>query len=86
MILYFQNLEGDERIIGYPINIEETQIMINKFLDKNNYKCYYQRLQMVDDRLQFDVGSHSEFFYLGNINQETRKILKERGLMIEKSN
>ena len=37
-------------------------------------------MQFEGDRLEFDVGSHTEFFYLDEIDNKTLLVLKERGL------
>jgi hypothetical protein len=64
MKLYFENSQGVERVIAEVANEEEAFKEIHKFLDEHNYKSYYTRTWMVDGRKKFDVGSHTEFFYL----------------------
>ena len=70
MKLYFQNSRGVERLIAEPSNREEVVKEINKFLDDHNYKSYYTRVWEDNDRLVFDVGSHTEFFILEGMNFE----------------
>ena len=70
MKLYFQNSRGVERMIAEPSNREEVVKEINKFLDDHNYKSYYTRVWEDDDRLVFDVGSHTEFFILEGMSFE----------------
>ena len=70
MKLYFQNSRGVERLIAEPSNREDVIKEINKFLDNYNYKSYYTRVWEEDDRLVFDVGSHTEFFILKGMNFE----------------
>ena len=70
MKLYFQNSRGVERLIAEPSNREEVVKEINKFLNDHNYKSYYTRVWEDDDRLVFDVGSHTEFFILEGMNFE----------------
>lgn len=67
MKLIFQNSEYEERVIANPSNIEEVTKEINKFLDDHNFKSYYTRVWEENGRLKFDVGSHTEFFYLEGI-------------------
>ena len=64
MKLFFQNSQGNERLIAEPFNREEVVKEINKFLDDHNYKSYYTQVCEDNGRLMIDVGSWSEFFYL----------------------
>ena len=70
MKLFFQNSQSKERLIEEPYNREEVVKEINKFLDDHNYKSYYTRVWEDNDRLVFDVGSHTEFFILEGMNFE----------------
>ena len=70
MKLYFQNSRGIERLIAEPLNNEEVNKEIDKFLDDNNFKSYYSRVWEADGRLVFDVGSHTEFFILEGMSFE----------------
>lgn len=65
MKLYFKNSYGERRIIAEPKTEEEAMKEINKFCEDRNFIVYYIRSWMTKDGLKkFDVGSHSEFFYL----------------------
>lgn len=64
MKLFFQNSRGEERLIAEPSNKEEVNKEINKFLDDHNFKSYYTRVWVEDNRMIFDVGSWSELFIL----------------------
>lgn len=64
MRLLFKNSYGKERVIAEVKDIDECFKEINKFLDEHNFKSYYTRVREEDGRLEFDVGSHTEFFYL----------------------
>lgn len=70
MKLIFQNSRSEERVIAEPTNKEEVSKEINKFLDEHNFKSYYTRVWDENDRLKFDVGSHTEFFYLEGMTFE----------------
>ena len=70
MKLFFQNSKGEERVIAEPLNREEVNKEINKFLDDHNFKSYYTRVLEENGRLIFDVGSHTEFFILEGMNFE----------------
>ena len=80
MKLLFSNSYGIERVIGEPNCLSETIKIINDFLEKHSFKSYYTIMQFEGDRLAFDVGSHTEFFYLDEIDNKTLLVLKERGL------
>lgn len=64
MKLYFENSQGIERVIAEVANEEEAYKEINKFCEERNFKIYYVRTWMSNGRKTYDVGSHSEFFYL----------------------
>lgn len=64
MKLIFKNSRGVERIIAYPRNEEEAMNEIYKFCEERNFKIYYVRTWMSGNRKKYDVGSHTEFFYL----------------------
>ena len=64
MKLIFQNSRGEERVIAEPQNREEVHKEIKKFLDEHNFKSYYTRIWEENGRLKYDVGSHTEFFFL----------------------
>ena len=70
MKLSFQNSKGEERVIAEPLNREEVNKEIDKFLDDHNFKSYYTRVWEVDGRLIFDVGSWSEVFILEGMSFE----------------
>ena len=69
MKLYFENSYGDRRIIAEPQTENEAWKEISKFCSDRNFKIYYSRTWRDNDGLKvYDVGSHSEFFYLDDIN------------------
>lgn len=68
MKLFFQNSRDQERLIAEPNSKEEVIDAINKFLNEHNFKSYYTRVWEKEGRLVFDVGSHSEFFFLEGMN------------------
>lgn len=69
MKLYFQNSQGKERVIAEINSEKEAFKEINKFCEERNFKIYYIRTWMVNGRKKFDVGSHTEFFWLGVSNE-----------------
>ena len=68
MKLIFQDRFGDERIVEPDITPDKAGAAIAKFINSinPNYKIYYTRITgpMEDGSYEYDVGSHSEFFYL----------------------
>ena len=70
MKLFFQNSRGEERVIAEPLNREEVNKEINKFLDDHNYKSYYQNVCGCENGVRIDFGSWSEFFYIEGITFE----------------
>lgn len=67
MKLYFENKYGKRRIIAEPKNRDEAWEEIYKFCSDRYFNIYYTRTWIDSDGLEvYDVGSHSEFFYLDN--------------------
>lgn len=64
MKLYFENSQGEERVVAEVANEEEAYKEINKFCKERNFEIYYVRTWMSNGRKKYDVGSHTEFFYL----------------------
>lgn len=72
--LIFKNSYGQERVIANPRDEKEAMKEINKFVDECNakrtdgkkFEIYYIRSWEHNGRKTFDVGSHTEFFYLEN--------------------
>lgn len=63
MNVYFENSEGNKRIIGENISThEDAYKCINEFLDDHNFKSYYMRTWYDGNYTIVDVGSHTEFF------------------------
>ena len=69
MKLYFENSRGEKRVISKPKTEEEAMKEIYKFCEDKNFKVYYVRTWRTPDGLkEYDVGSHTEFFYLDDRN------------------
>lgn len=72
MKLYFENTYGEARPIAEFDNENQILKEIHKFIDKCNkgkpkdrqFKSYYIRSWSEDGKTWYDVGSHSEFFYV----------------------
>ena len=69
--LWFQNNNGEERVIAEVNNFDDVYKEIDKFIDRCNegrpenkqFKIYYTRIYEENGRTKLDVGSWSEFFY-----------------------
>lgn len=65
MNVYFENSEGNKRIIGKNIPThKDAYKCINEFLGNHNFKSYYMRTWYDGDYTVVDVGSHTEFFLI----------------------
>ena len=65
MKLYFKNSRGIKRIIAEPETRDEAWKEIHKFCEYRNFTIHYVRTwKNQDDAEVYDVGSHTEFFYL----------------------
>lgn len=64
MKLYFENSNRVRRLIAEPNTRDGAFEAIRAFCEERNFKIYYTRIWNTVDGECFDVGSHSEFFYL----------------------
>lgn len=65
MKLYFENSRGERRPIAAPRTEKEAYEIIHAFCEERNFKIYYVRTWKDEDGGNvYDVGSHTEFFYL----------------------
>lgn len=70
-ILEFQNNYGDLRVVGKYDTVKECHEAINKFCEERHFKSYYTRAWKVSETTtKLDVGSHTEFFYITEVNNE----------------
>lgn len=79
----FENNNTNRRIkvIGYPNTLSEAFSLIREFLKQHNYKCYAIRQWLKENRVVIDVGSHSQLFYISNLNEVTKQELIKEGLI-----
>ena len=73
--LYFINSLGVPRLLGANVNEEQAWELIKKFLEAHpHFHRYYTRTWESDrNRYKgtwFDVGSHTEFFFWGVIEND----------------
>ena len=65
MNLYFRDSHGNKRLLASNINNKEgVWEYIQAFLDEHNFKSYYTRVWYKDGYTWYDVGSHTEFFFV----------------------
>lgn len=70
MLIKFQNNVGVERIVGEGKTRQECNQIIQKFLEDRNYKSYYWNIYKSKGRVQIDVGSWTEFFFIEGSEEE----------------
>lgn len=65
MKLYFENSNGNRRLIAEPKTRDGAFEQIHAFCEERSFDIYYVRTWRTSDGLEvYDVGSHTEFFYL----------------------
>ena len=67
MNLYFIRSNGEKRLVRENIDPEKAIGYINEYTHSlnPNYKIYYIRSWGVDGGIKYDIGSHTEFFWVG---------------------
>ncbi len=80
MTLSFKNSRNVERVIAENLSSrKEVYKVINDFLDEHHFKSYYSREIYKPIEVMFDVGSHSEFFYLRGTEEEISSFRHNQG-------
>lgn len=65
MRLTFENSRGEEREIAIVSSEGEAFDKMKEFMDAHKFKSYYTRIICMSPTTRmYDVGSHTEFFYL----------------------
>lgn len=65
--LYFIRSNGEKRLVTENINKETIMNHIHEYVASlnPNFKIYYFRSWEEDGGTMYDVGSHTEFFWVG---------------------
>lgn len=65
--LYFLSSYGEKRLVRENIDPEAAMGYINEYIAtlNSNFKVYYIRTWESEEGTMYDVGSHSEFFLVG---------------------
>lgn len=73
MRLYFENAYGKRKYISQVYNMKETHAIISDVLEDYGYISYYTRMWYDQEKkeLWFDVGSHSEFFVVTGVEEDS---------------
>lgn len=73
MRLYFVRANGERKHLSQVFDNRETNLIIKNFLDEHNFKSYYTRIwyEEKEHELWFDVGSHTEFFVVTQVDAES---------------
>lgn len=64
MKLVFIDSYGKQKELGLFDAKEEAEEKIRNFLNEVGFKSYYWRIIHFENKLTYDVGSHSEFFVI----------------------
>ena len=75
--LYFENSRGEERLLGTFETYSGCYEEMNNFMKAHNFECYYIRNWIENGRIVADVGSWSEFFYIGRADGSPIENLEE---------
>lgn len=70
MNLIFERRDGTRiTLLSYAETLQEIWDRIEQFLDDNNFKSYYKRVNAeTDNSIWIDVGSYTEFFIVEGIS------------------
>ena len=81
MRLYFQNSMGKRKFISQVCFMKEISAIIADVLEEHKYKSYYTRIWYEKEKkeLWFDVGSHSEFFIVTEVEEDSNLLKNIRG-------
>ena len=79
MVLEFKNSRGSIREIGRPQTEEDAMRMMTEFCVERNFRIYYVRETLMPGYKWYDVGSHSEFFYLWEDEEVWREKRGQKG-------
>ena len=65
--LYFIRSNGEKRLVRENIDPETAMGYINEYIAilNPNFKVYYIRTWETEEGTMYDVGSHTEFFLVG---------------------
>lgn len=69
MYLYYTRGEFKKKI-GEPSTSGEAIKMIKDYCQERDYKIHYIRMTVEKDGMRYDVGSHTEFFFLSPIDKK----------------
>ena len=69
-IINAMGLEPYENLIAECENIKECRKAIKTYLNKINFKSYYQRIWGEDNNIIIDYGSHTKYFKITGITVE----------------
>ena len=81
MRLYFETSTGKRKFISQVFFMKEISAIIADVLEEHNYKSYYTRIWYEKEKkeLWFDVGSHSEFFIVTGVEEDSNLLKDIRG-------
>lgn len=67
MKVYHGN-EDNKEFVGEVCTQKELNQLVNDYIKKINFKCYYERTYLRPDGIVvIDYGSHTQFFYVEGV-------------------
>lgn len=64
--LYFDDSHGRMRVVALNVTEKQAVRLMYQFCEQRMFKVYYVRSWNTYRGRQYDVGSHTEFFYWSN--------------------
>lgn len=64
--LYFDDSHGRMRVVALNVTEKQAVRLMYQFCEQRMFKVYYVRSWNMYRGRQYDVGSHTEFFYWSN--------------------
>jgi hypothetical protein len=72
--LYFKDHYGGTRLLAANVDEDAAWDLMKKSMESHNFKHYYTRVWSTDSNghrgTWYDVGSHTEFFFWGVIEDD----------------
>lgn len=73
MKVEFEDSYGKRRVIAEVKDSNEARRTMMKFLENRNFRSYYQRYTVINNEVQIDVGSWTEFFWFTDMSADELK-------------
>lgn len=78
--VFFKRNNGEYIDLGFSER-KDCLNVVNNFLEKYNFKCYYIRTVRLKEGVEFlDVGSYGEFFYVV-AEEELKNFIRDKKII-----